>query len=296
MPPKATWMSQLPDAIAEVRASAQPIWWTSHVANLLGLKRTRAVALMTRFGAERRGRALEISRTELLRGLEEAAVAGRARPRARGRKVGWLLRVPAAITQLETLPADSPLSTGDLATLLGLSSGRAYELARKWGAEVRGRDFCLPVATVLDRLAELADSQAFGEEIDRQRALRRRLSAAEELRIPLEPGHRGVRALGSLPPGVTVEPGRIEIVAESPKELLAGLVALAEALTNDLGAFAAIQRGWEEAVRPPQQAASSPAPSVPSPTYLDEPDEQGPLVALPDASGLGAVARRLMRR
>jgi hypothetical protein len=295
MPPKATWMTRVPEAIAEVRASAQPVWWTSHVAALLGLKRTQAVALMSRFGAERRGRALEISRTELLRGLEAAQAAGRVRPQAKGRAPGWLLRVPAAISQLESLPAETPLSTGDLATLLGLSSGRAYELARHWGAGVRGRDLCLPVASVLDRLAEVADSQAFGEEIDRQRALRRRLSTAEDLRIPLEPGHRRVRTLHGLPPGITIEPGRIEIVAESPKELLGNLVALAEALTHDLGAFAAVQRGWEDAVRPPQPARSVPAISLPSPTEA-EAEEQGPLVALPDASGLGAVARRLIRR
>lgn len=297
MPPKTTWTTRLPEAIAEVNASAQPIWWTSHVAALLGLKRTQAVSLMTRFGAERRGRALEISRADLLRGLEQAAADGRRRPRAKGRAAGWLLRVPAAINQLETLPAETPLSTGDLASLLGLSSARAYELARSWGAEVRGRDLCLAASTVLAKLAEVADSEPFGDEIERQRVLRRRLSTAEELRIALEPGHRSVRGLGQLPPGVTVEPGRIEIVAASPKELLSGLVALAEALTHDLGGFAAVQRGWEEAIRPePPAVGASGGAAIGPASGAEEPEEAGPLVPLPDASGLGAVARRLMKR
>ena len=78
-------------------------------------------------------------------------------------------------------------------------------------------------------------------------ALRARLAASEPvprpktLRCCLPPDLRHAM-LPDLPPNITLEPGRLEIRAQTAEGLLESLVALAMVMTNDLERFRATRR------------------------------------------------------
>ena len=131
----------------------------------------------------------------------------------------WLLAVPDAIRQLETLDRDL-LTRRDVERLFGVSRARAATLMRTFGA-----------SRVLRRTALLRQLRTY-----RQRAAFR---GEEERRTRLVAELRQARLAG-LPAGVTVEPGRIEGRFSGAQDAVGRLFALAQALTHDYEQFEAL--------------------------------------------------------
>ena len=127
----------------------------------------------------------------------------------------WLLAVPDAIRQLETLDRDL-LTRRDVERLFGVSRARAAQLMRTFGAARVGASRVLRRTALLRQLRTYRQRAAFrGEEARRTR-------------------------LAGLPDGVSVEPGRIEVRFRGAQDAVGRLFALAQALTHDYEQFEAL--------------------------------------------------------
>ena len=152
----------------------------------------------------------------------------------------WLLRVPDAIEQLDRLNRDI-VTRLDVQTLLGVGKSRANTLMVEFGARRTGSMLTIARTVLLDVLKKRRAGRVFRIEADRQEnlysALRRARTGGVRFRVPIET--TGTR-LKNLPEGVTVGESRITVEYGGPKEALAKLYSLAQALANDYARFEAL--------------------------------------------------------
>ena len=158
-------------------------------------------------------------------------------------KPRWLLAVPDAIRQLETLDRDL-LTRRDVEQLFGVSRARAAQLMQTFGAALTGNQRTLPRTQLLRQLRKHRARAAFrGEATRRDRvvtAIRQARLTGIRVAVPSE----ALEArLSGLPAGVSVEPARIEVRFSGAQEAVARLFALAQALTNDYEQFEALVDG-----------------------------------------------------
>ena len=151
--------------------------------------------------------------------------------------VRWLLSLPDAVEQLERLDRDL-ITRRDLVELLGVSRSRAAALMRVFGAELAGTILVLRRASLLRTFQRAIAAGSFSRELDRRDRLVQYLHQARTaaVRVPVVPAE-APRRMDGLPPGVTVEPGRIEVRFEQPRDALSALYALAQALLADYDRF-----------------------------------------------------------
>jgi hypothetical protein len=152
----------------------------------------------------------------------------------------WLLAIPDAIRQLETLDREL-LTRRDLEHLFGVSKARAAILMREFGADRTGNVRTLPRTQLLRRLRARKKGSAFTAEVNRRDHLVTTLRQARiaGIRVPIPVDTLSLRLAG-LPDGVTVERGRIEVTFAGAREAVTRLFALAKALTNDYDRFETI--------------------------------------------------------
>lgn len=165
------------------------------------------------------------------------------------RPVKWardlhLLRKRAARSRTETW------SRQDVEQLFDVSRATAQTLMKAIGEvqSVAGAHF-------VDRPSLLAflDQMIKAPSVDE--AMRARLATAEpvprpkSLRVSLPADLRNAM-LPDLPANITLEPGRLEIRAESAETMLESLVALAMVMTNDLERFRAVVKVAQHQRRP----------------------------------------------
>jgi hypothetical protein len=144
-------------------------------------------------------------------------------------KPRWLLAIPDAIAQLGGLHRDL-LTRRDLEQLFGISKPQAAILMRRFGAERTGNLRTLSREQLLRHLRALQQDATFTVEFERRQrlvaSLRRARIAGLRVRVPAS-----VMAmpLSGLPPGITIEPGRIEVQFTSARDAVQRLFALARA-------------------------------------------------------------------
>ena len=159
----------------------------------------------------------------------------------------WLLAVPDAIRQLETLDRDL-LTRRDVERLFGVSRARAAQLMRTFGAALVGASRVLRRTELLRQLRRHRTLAVFrGEATRRARvvtALRQARLTGIRVAVPREA--REAR-LSGLPAGVSVEPGRIEVRFRGAQDAVGRLFALAQALTHDYEQFEALVEAGEAA-------------------------------------------------
>ena len=152
----------------------------------------------------------------------------------------WLLAVPDAIRQLETLDRDL-LTRRDVEQLFGVSRARAATLMQTFGAALTGNQRTLPRTQLLRQLRRHRTRAAFRGEADRRERLLTELRTARltgiRVAVPVE-ALEG--RLASLPEGVHVARDRIEVRFRGAQDAVARLFALAQALTNDYEQFEAL--------------------------------------------------------
>ena len=153
------------------------------------------------------------------------------------RCAAWLTALPDAIDQLEALQRDT-ITRRDLEALLGLSKRFAVVLMHRLGARRLGNALVLDRHALVRQFTALRDGTAFEQALDRQVRLADTLRQARihRVRVPVAAATQHIR-LASLPAGVSVAPGRIEVTFTGPREAVQQLYALAQALLNDFGAF-----------------------------------------------------------
>ena len=150
----------------------------------------------------------------------------------------WLLAVPDAIRQLETLDRDL-LTRRDVERLFGVSRARAATA----DADLRGRAH-RPPANAPENTAPPPAPDGTGHEPPSAAKQHRRERLLTELRTARLTGIRvavPVEALegrlASLPEGVNVARDRIEVRFSGAQEAVARLYALAQVLSNDYDRF-----------------------------------------------------------
>ena len=149
----------------------------------------------------------------------------------------WLVAVPDAIKQLETLERNL-VTRKDVERLFGVGRARAAVLMRSFGAELTGNNLTLTRERLISELQGRHESQAFRDEEERRTHVELELRRARRrgVRVTVAAETLGVRLEG-LPDEVTVEGGRIEVRFQNAKEAVVRLFALAQALTNDYDEF-----------------------------------------------------------
>ena len=155
----------------------------------------------------------------------------------------WLLAVPDAIRQLETLDRDL-LTRRDVERLFGVSRARAAQLMRTFGAARVGASRVLRRTALLRQLRTYRQRAAFRGEEERRTRLVAALRQARltGIRVAVPRAARAARLAG-LPDGVSVEPGRIEVRFRGAPDAVGRLFALAQALTHDYEQFEALVDG-----------------------------------------------------
>ena len=158
-----------------------------------------------------------------------------------GVKPRWLLSLPDAIEQLEGYDRDV-IYRADLQVLLGVSRTRAAVLMREFGADSVGPGLALSRPKLLRRFRRWVQGRTYEKELERRDRVYVSLRKARlaSVRVPVAPPPR--RGIAGLPPGVVVRPGRIEVSFEQPKDAIAALYALAQALLADYERFEEVAR------------------------------------------------------
>ena len=152
-------------------------------------------------------------------------------------KPKWLMKVPDAVRQLESLDRDI-ITRSDVQTLLDIGKSRANTLMLRFGAERTSHLLTIPRRKLLDVLKKQGRSREFLQEEARQeklhKALHRARVKAVRFKFPIETTGSRLR---NLPEGVTVGGTRITVDYTHPKQALQRLMALAHALGNDYERF-----------------------------------------------------------
>lgn len=152
----------------------------------------------------------------------------------------WTHRVPQILTELAQ-PGPAFLDRTAIERVFGLSPRQANRIMRDCpGGYVIGRSLVVPRAAVSAFVQTRIDPGATLTETRRRERLYETLADARNeakrrrIIIPVKQDTFS-RTFDDLPPGITFQPGLLQISFASPVELLEKLFELAQALGNDLG-------------------------------------------------------------
>jgi hypothetical protein len=155
----------------------------------------------------------------------------------------WCHRLDEVITQLERLPHPF-VDRATLESLLGIGRRRAQQILRPLVRQTIGRNGLAPKEDVIGHLRHLAAGDAAYFEKQRRQRLHAILDqlhqqAQEQPRVLVEaPTSMVNQELASLPPGVHLSPGRIQIDGfRTSDEAKQKLLALILAMGNDPDGF-----------------------------------------------------------
>jgi hypothetical protein len=154
----------------------------------------------------------------------------------------WYSRIHLIIQNLQSLPrpfVDRPT----VEFLLGVGRRRAQQIMAPSITDHVGSNGLADRALLIARLRRLAEGDDSYYEVERRRKVARVLDRLRQERI--EQPQLLVEApvtvvnqeLEYLPPGVRLEPGRVTVEFDEPREALEKFLALAMAISNDFDRF-----------------------------------------------------------
>ncbi len=154
----------------------------------------------------------------------------------------WYSRIDAVVRELEALPRPF-VDRATLEFLLGVGRRRAQQILAPCITDHVGTSGLADRGRVVARLRELAQGvEGHYERRRRQKVaavlaeLRRQRLAHPQVLVEA-PVQVVSQELGHLPAGVRLEPGRITVEFDQPRQALEKLLALAMAIGNDFEAF-----------------------------------------------------------
>ena len=168
----------------------------------------------------------------------------------------WYSRIPGALSEIQAMPADRPVTTNELVLSLHIGKRTAQTLLAPMAILKHGRGKAAPRLSVLSHLHSLAQTEA-GQQANAEYEHMRQIVAklVEDRRrngtpvIVEVPSHE-VRAIefDNLP-GVQIIPGRLIIDAVDAQDAARKLIGLGIAMQRDL-------TGFDQMIAPqPQQLA-----------------------------------------
>jgi hypothetical protein len=154
----------------------------------------------------------------------------------------WYSRINDIIRELESLPR-SFVDRATVEFVLGVGRRRAQQIMAPSITERVGTNGLADRALLIARLRRLARGDDSYYEVERRRKVARAIDRLRQERI--EQPQLLVEApvmvvnqeLEYLPPGVRLEPGRVTVEFEEPREALEKFLALAMAISNDFDRF-----------------------------------------------------------
>lgn len=162
-------------------------------------------------------------------------------------KPAWFSRIDDVVRELEKLPR-SFVDRATVEFLLGVGRRRAQQIMAPCITDRVGTNGLADRQALIARLRQLAGGDSGYYERQRRHKLgevlaRLRQERLERPQLMVEaPVQVVTQEFEDLPDGVELEPGRIIIRFEEPQEALEKLLALAMAISNDLGRFERITR------------------------------------------------------
>ena len=157
------------------------------------------------------------------------------------RKVEWFLRLPDALQALEQMQAPV-LDRKSIQQLFDVSPRQAVRIMHLGSAFVAGKSLVVDRGEFIRKLQHIRDGDGGREERRWQRVAShlaevRKTLKVRKVEIAATPETRQY-VLADLPPGVRLEPSRLEIVFQGgARELLQRLAELAFAISNDFERF-----------------------------------------------------------
>jgi hypothetical protein len=157
-------------------------------------------------------------------------------------KPAWYSRIKDIVRDLESLPRPF-VDRATVEFLLGVGRRRAQQIIAPWITDRVGSNGLADRALLIARLRRLAKGDDGYYEAERQRKVARVLDRLRQERIDQPqllveaPVTVVNQELEYLPPGIRLEPGRVTVEFEKPREALEKFLALAMAISNDFERF-----------------------------------------------------------
>jgi hypothetical protein len=126
--------------------------------------------------------------------------------------------------------------------VFGVGRRRALQLLHRFGGFQSAQSFLVERQELIQRLESVLTDEAFAFEQSRRRRLEEELNAARSQRVaatvripivPVSPAGNGL----SIPRGLRLRPGRLEVDFNDGEELLGKLFAFSQAVAKDFEAF-----------------------------------------------------------
>jgi hypothetical protein len=164
-------------------------------------------------------------------------------------KKSWLLRLTEIREELAALEVPV-IDRAMVERIFHVRNRRALQLMEFFGCWRTGQALLVDRLALIEQLAPLEDSVEFAFEKQRRQRLvetleqARRGRAASRVVLPVAAGARE-RTMQSLPDGVHLEPGKLEVSFAGAEDLLARLFELAQAAACDFEQFQRLACGPE---------------------------------------------------
>lgn len=157
----------------------------------------------------------------------------------------WFLRLDAIVDVLRQTPIEF-FGRRELAALFSCSDRDSIRLLHKFGASHAADSLSLPRGSLLTHLETIRSSPAYATFLRKRHQVAHTLAAAQaenvarHKRIAGSAEFQSGKTLNDLPPGISLQPGRVVCEFQHPDEFWASIDALADIAAQD-------PRGFEDA-------------------------------------------------
>lgn len=157
------------------------------------------------------------------------------------RHTEWIQRIPTALSELRALPCPT-IDRRTFQSLFHLSPRQSIRILSSLGCYSAGKSLLIERNDLIAKLETIGSSDTVRFEQSRHDRVSRHLERfradqhSRRKRIAVTPDSLSTR-ITSLPPGVSLQPGILDIRFSSAEDLLSKLFALAQAISTDYAAF-----------------------------------------------------------
>ena len=154
----------------------------------------------------------------------------------------WFERLDAILDTTRQMLVES-LGRKEMKAVFACSERDSIRLLHKFGATVSADALSLPRSSLLAQLEALQSGTAYSaflrqrQQVAKHLAVAHAENVARRRRIPGSPQFQAGKSLADLPPGITLEPGRVVCEFAYPEDFWALIDTLADIAAQDPEAF-----------------------------------------------------------
>lgn len=157
------------------------------------------------------------------------------------RHTEWIQHIPNALADLRALPSPT-IDRRTIQSLFHVSPRHAIRILSSLGCYAAGKSLLIERLDLIAKLEALTHTddvrfeQHRHERVSQHLERYRKEQRARRILIPVAPEAASAR-IASLPHGVTIYPGTLQVEFTTAHDLLAKLFTLAQAISNDYASF-----------------------------------------------------------